>query len=337
MSGTIVSGPRTWAMEADEEGYREYKVIHLVRMSSTRDGPYFASLTPGLPVTGSLWNFGNDVDALAWCTRKKSVSIHEEKEGDPATYYRVEHTFTTRPDKVCQDEEVDNPLLMPVKKSGSFLSKPKAAIDDQYGPLLYSSHEQITGPLVEFDNTKAMVNLEMNVPSLRLDLLTAAMNHVNDAELWGMPRRTVKLSTIGWEEKFYGQCYAYYTWHLGFEIDPETFDRFAVDQGTKVLNGYWDRDTGSATWGTWKLRSIAGAAPDNTDPTHFIRYKDWNGENTRVLLDGRGTPAKSIKHVVATGTSSWDVGTPTQGAFRHIVKYDEYNFFLLGVPILLGA
>lgn len=342
MSGTIVAGPRTWQMDADEEGYREYKVVHLVCMSNTRDGPYLASLTPGLPTTGSVWNFGNDLDSWAWCTPRRGVSIHEEKEGDPATYYRVEHTFTTKPASKCQDEEVEDPLLMPIKKSGTFLSKPKEAIADRYGnPLLYSSHEQITGPQVEFDNARATVDLEMNVAHLQLPVLTAAINCVNSSILWGMARRTVKLSSIGWEEKYYGMCYPYYTWRLGFEVDADGFDRNIVDQGTKVLNGYWNRDSTDTDpdtgWGKWKLRKISGVDPDKLNPTHFIRYKDWNGENTRVLLDGNGKPAVSMRHVgTGSGTGSWDLGMPGEGAYRHVEKYNEYNFYLLGVPAVLG-
>lgn len=353
MSGTIVAGPRTWSLDVDERGHREYKVVHLVRMSSTRDGPRLAMLTPGLPTVGSIWHFGNDIDSWAWCTRKGTVSIHDEKEGDPATYYRVEQFFTTRPDRFCQDDDIDDPLLMPIKKSGSFISKPKEATHDREGnPLLYSSHEQITGPLVEFDQSRATVDLEMNVAHLGLATLATAMNCVNSAPLWGMPRRTVRLSSIGWEEKYYGQCYVYYTWRLGFEIDPEGFDRDIVDQGTKVLNGQWCRDPNEvdldpssptfmqSMWGKWIERKIAGEYPDPENPTHFIRYKDWNGENTRVLLDGNGKPAVSIRHVgtsSGSSTSSWDIGEPGQGAYRHVEKYAEYDFYLLGIPALLGT
>lgn len=353
MSGTLMGGPLTWSMDVDEEGYREYKVAHIVRMSSLRDGPYLALQTPGLPAVGSVWAFPgcNDIDSYAYCKPSRSITIHQEKEGDPARFYKIESQFTTKPAKFCQDQSVDDPLLMPVKKSGSFLSKPKEATHDRHGnPLLYSSHERIQGPAVEFDRTRATVDLEVNVVHLQLSTLAAAMNCVNDGTLWGMASRTVKLSSIGWEEKYYGMCYIYYTWKLGFEVDPAGFDRDEADQGTKVLNGYWERDPnalvldpsdpnfGQSSWGTWQPRKIAGDWPDRMNPTHFIRYKDWNGENTRVLLNGLGEPAISTRHVgTGTGSGSWDIGTAGAGAYRHIEAYDEYDFYLLGVPATLGS
>lgn len=355
MSGTLVSGPLTWSMDVDDDGYREYRVVHIVRMSSVHDGPYLALLTPGLPTPGSVWAFGNDLDAYAYCKPSRGITIHQEKEGDPNRFYRIESTFTTKPMSLCQDQSVDDPLLMPVKKSGTFLSKPKEFTHDRWGnPLLYSSHERIQGPAVEFDNARATVDMEVNVANLQLSLLASAMNHVNTATLWGMASRTIKLSSIGWEEKFYGACYIYYTWKLGFEVDAAGFDHDEADQGTKVINGYWERDPnalvldptdpnfGQSAWGTYQPRKIAGDWPDHLNPAHFIRYKDWNGENTRVLLDGLGKPATSTRHVGSStststlGIGSWDIGVAGAGAYRHIEVYDEFDFYLLGVPATLG-
>jgi hypothetical protein len=59
--------------------------------------------------------------------------------------------------------------------------------------------------------------------------------------------------------------------------------------------------------------------PDSTNPQHFIRYKDRNGENARVLLDGAGIPIE-------------DGATPV---YRDVEYYPESNFLLLGIPLTL--
>jgi hypothetical protein len=76
----------------------------------------------------------------------------------------------------------------------------------------------------------------------------------------------------------------------------ETWDRDVWDEGTRVLRGYWcsalgQTGTGGRNRSHWCLTPIDGSDPDPDNPHHFIRFKDWNGENTRTLLDGRGKPA----------------------------------------------
>jgi hypothetical protein len=56
-----------WSGSRDDKGYREYKLINLVR-ADVADGPDTVRLTPGLPTIGARWNFGNDSDLAAYCT-----------------------------------------------------------------------------------------------------------------------------------------------------------------------------------------------------------------------------------------------------------------------------
>jgi hypothetical protein len=48
---------------------------------------------------------------------------------------------------------------------------------------------------------------------------------------------------------------------------------------------------------TWVLDTIGGALPDPANPQHFDRYKDRNGENTKVILNGAGIPADSVRPI----------------------------------------
>lgn len=306
MTTAIIPGQRTYSLARDEEGHRDYTIVHLVQ-GEIGDGPYQVLNTPGLPVPGNYWIVDSDIDLWAWCRADARVSIHEEKEGDPVTIWRVEQRFSTKPpsrDKQrCQDQQIENPLLEPAKISGSGVKYSEEATHDRFNkPIASSSHEQLRGQQVEFDKNRPSVRIEMNVPLLNLALLASLVDCVNSSTMWGLPRRCIKLSNYTWERKFHGLCSVYYTWVLDFDINYSTFDRDLLDEGTKVLNGHWDEDTGA-----WVLDAIDtdGTQPDAANPQHFIRFKDRNDENARVVLNGAGLPA-GAPNLTATAVEGCD-------------------------------
>ena len=114
--------------------------------------------------------------------------------------------------------------------------------------------------------------------------------------------------------------------HLEFDVRYDTFDRDLQDEGTKVLNGHWDKTTGN-----WVLTPIArsGATlimPNYLNPQHYIRFQDRLGNITRVTLNGFGQPAGIA---LGTGTHTTPPGS------IHVEKYDGANLFLLGIPVSL--
>lgn len=284
-------GPTNWTVTRDAEGHREYKIMFQVKADSQFVGPNEVLNTAGLPQVGDQWALGDDADEFAWCLPTAKASPRLTKEAN--YFWDTEHTFSTKPpaaDKQrCNDTQIEDPLLEPQKISGSFTETKWEASTNRFGvPITTSSWEQIRGPQVEFDITKPTVKIEQNVPVLALPVLARMGNTVNAFPLWGMAPRHIKLSKISYERKFFGKCSVYFTRSLEFDIDTSTagFDRDVLDEGTKVLNGHWD-----ATTGEWVLDNIDGAAPDPTNPKHFIRFKDKNGENARVVLNGAGLPA----------------------------------------------
>jgi len=321
MVATLDGTVRTWGGDRDEEGHRTFTVVHLVRTDDFDDGPQIVMNTPGLPAIGSFWNFGNDVDVWAFCYPDMNVKIHKEKEGDPNKHWRVRQKFSTIPLKRCQDETIEDPLLEPQKISGSFVKYTKEASQDRFGNMIKNSaHETYRGPQVEFDHNRPTVRIEQNQALLGLDTFTEIVDTVNDAPLWGLGVRKIKLSDVSWERKLYGLCNFYYTRVFDFDIDFKTFDREILDEGTKVLNGDWPVGTGTQTDG-WILQNIAGEAPDKNNPQHFNRFKDRHGENARVILDGNGEPL---------------LGTATFNPYYHELEfYPESNLLLLGIPTSL--
>ena len=285
MAAVVLNGQRAWKMTRDEEGHRVYKITFVVQCDSL-DGPATALQAPGLPVFGTYWIIDNDVDLWAWC--RWDAEVEPDKDDEPNEFFFVTFTFSTKPpDSPCKNNEVEDPLQEPPKISGSFVSYSEEATFDRFGnPLLNSAFERLRGPQVEFDGNRPQIKIEMNVPDLDLATLAVSANTVNDAPLWGMPPRCVKLSGIDWEQKYYGQCCTYYTLHLTFDMRYDTFDRDTTDEGTKVLNGQWDTVSGA-----WVLLPINGKPPDPTNPQHFIKFQGRDGNTAKCLLNGAGLPA----------------------------------------------
>jgi hypothetical protein len=202
----------------DAEGHRTYKVVHLVQ-TSILDGPSNAMQCPGLPLPHSIWQFDNDVDVWAFCTW--DMSIRSMTKDGPNQFFEIEQTFTTKPPdtKSCIDVQVDDPLLIPQKVSGSYLKDKEEITHDRFGKAtINSAFEQIRGPGVEFDKGSDTVIVEQNVPLLQLELFTPMKDTVNQFPLWGLPKRCIKLSDTKYDRKYYGQCFEYYTRTFTFEI-----------------------------------------------------------------------------------------------------------------------
>ncbi len=298
-------GYMQWSMERDQEGHRTYTLVTRVNCLAL-DGPYTALNTPGLFLPGSVWALANDLDIWAFCQPDAQVAPVMAA-GKPNLHFDITQRFTTKPppNNRCQDQQVEDPLLEPPKVSGSFIKTVEESTKDRFGnAITNSAHEQIRGPQVEFDSSLPQIVIEQNVATAEQGYILPAQmrDTVNDAPLWGLPARCIRMSEPTWTRNYYGQCLVYYTRRLVFDVNvrveeiPEAegggtrlvsgFDRDLLDEGTRVLSGHWDDTLGLR----WVLDDIAGERPDKTNPRHFIRYKDRYGENDKVILDGEGQP-----------------------------------------------
>ena len=298
----LLPGVRTTGGGIDEDGYREFTVIQLVECG-LGEGPFAIMNMPDLFQTGDAYNITDiEFDEWAFCWPYMKISIHEEKEGENlqvnGTPWRVEQQFKSKPFKRCSEASVTDPLLEPQKCSGSFVNYTREMFQDRFGNLIKSSsHEPLRGQQVEFDDGKATVHIEQNMASLELPLMTSLRNNVNASPLWGLPPRCIKLSGQTWERKYYGQCSVYYTRAFDFDIDFNTFDRFVIDEGTKLLNGHWKKAANEIDiTDTWVLDKINGQLPNPNNPTHFKRAIDRDGNALKFLLNGGGIPLTDINN-----------------------------------------
>jgi hypothetical protein len=296
-----VKGRIDWSLQRDKDGHREYRLRSHVVTDDVEDGPERVYFAAGAPAIGAPWTFGNDNDAWAFCWPTATVTPIVTRE--PNNHWILENLFSTRPLNRCQDDAIESPLLEPDRVSGSFVKYTREALWDRFGNLiLSSSHEQIRG--LERDANRPSVIIEQNEASLGLATFSEMIDTVNDATLWGLGERKIKLSNVSWERKLYGTCTFYYTRRLEFDIRFDGFDfNDVADAGFKVFDDelYEDNPTNRA------------------DPRKYKVCEDGRGNKTptKVLLDG-------------SGSQLTDATSPV--FLPEIELYAESNFLLLGIP-----
>ena len=272
MAATSNGNPVRISTGRDSEGHRTIKAVYNVECAVT-DGPMAVMEASGLPATGASWgptvhSFTSSEDDDTWLRCWPTCRVVPKVQGKPAEHYEVEKTFTTKPLSRCQDNAIENPLSEPAMISGSFLKYTEETQfqADTGDPVQSSSHERLVGPETERDYNRPLLNISINTSTLPLDLITGAIDTVNDAELYGLSPRMMKLDNAPWSRKLYGTCTYYYTIEYQFSIDFDTFDRTVLDEGNLVL--------------------MSGG--DYLNPLHFEQAEDDKGNNIRVILDGSG-------------------------------------------------
>lgn len=318
----VLRGRVDWGKTIDEQGHHEYTISFLVETTRDDDGPGIVDQTPRLPRIGAAWSYGNETDPWAFKLPRRTIRPMLTKE--KGNYWTVDDIFSTKPPGGgkgrCQDQKIENPIMEPPRLRGGFNKLRKEGTHDRFGkPMRSSSHELLKGKAVEVDDNRPTVSVEINSLILPLALYAPIVDAVNDRELWGLQARMVKLSNIEWTRLYYGTCTAYYTTGYELEVNWDKWNIRAVDSGTKVLIGH----------GASNDQGLVKLNPDDIDPTtnkpkhlnpkNFEVYKDINGENTRVFLDGQGRPHLNSEE-------------PYNLEYEY---YTEANLLLLGIPAVL--
>lgn len=315
MSG-INRGRTDWTLQRDDEGYRTYKLTSLVETSDPADGPLTVMLASGNPLPGTYWNYGNDVDP--WCYCYPTASVSPFYKGEPCQFWEIQHTFSNKPLRRCQDTSIDDPLNEPMKISGSFTRYNKDNVErDRFGNMIRSSsHEPVRG--IQKPCNSPSVMIEFNQSYLGLDIFSPMVSTVNDSDLWGLGPRKIMLANVTWSRLMFGSCSFYYNIKLEFEIRFEGWDLDDVlDKGFKVRKGQWLPPTGPWSAKVW--------TPDTSlsvnEPKNFVVWKDAKEENIPTA-----TPLKN-------GDPLFDPADPQFLATIELL--DESNFYLLGIPSYL--
>jgi hypothetical protein len=352
MAGKLL-GRLEWGMNRSESGEREYDIKWLVEVTRDEDGPGIVALTPGLPAIGSTWSFGKDNDPFVWCRPDLTIR-RAHTPNERGNYWTVEQKFSNKKFTAprCADNQIEDPILEPPRISGSFVKATKVAMGkSRYGVVTLdangdevdflgvsekpiairtTSFEPITGKALEFDDSRPTVNIELNTLILPLALYTRLVDAVNDAPMWGVGERTIKLSNVSWKRQLYGTCTFYYVIGYEFEINFKTWDRLIASQGHKCLKGwspgYYVKNPSPPPElipPDWKLDpeaiDLSTGNPNFFNPNNYEVYKDANQENTTCFHDVFGRPTDDF----------------ADQAYIKVRYYDEENFLALGVPASL--
>lgn len=306
-------GVLEWGGGREMDMHRSYWVKFLIETDSYLDGPQSVTYAPGLPLVGSSWTYGSDNDTGAKCTPLLDCESVIKRETN--FWWILKFTFTSRPWAVCALTQFLSPLSQPDAVSGSFVNYQEHLCRNYAGfPIVSSSLEPIW---VNKDRANPTVTVGQTRLNLELSLVASMINTLNNAPLWGLPARCVKLRNVPWKQLYWGSCTKYYHRTLEFDVDYRTFDLSEVpDMGHRVIDpeqvGYLARvnevgDPGSI---------------DRLDPRNFKRLVDGRGNALKTAyLDGYGEECIDIanhKHYIPT-----------------VQLYGESNFLLLGIPTVL--
>lgn len=305
-----------WEGSIDDDGHREYKAWWQVRTTSITDGPASALTAVGLPNPGVMWSFGSDIDAWAFCRPQRTAQ--SKNPGEPCDLWTVTQLFTTKPFNRCQDSRIENPLLERPKRSGGFSKFTREAKEDRHGdPLRNMAHEPLRGSIVEREDNRPTVRLSINTAYLPLAQFAPAIDTVNDAPMWGLGPRKIRLANVSWSVQWYGTCFEYYTTDYEFEVNYKGWDRRVPSFGRMCLMGH---SPGTMVKPALDPLATEGGVPHYLNPKKFEVYKDKGSENAECYHDQYGRPAATL-------------------ADRHIMTlefYEETNFALWGIPSVLS-
>jgi hypothetical protein len=301
MSASVI-GIESWSSQSTNLGALRYDIAFRVETSDPLDGPTIVMNAPGLPAIGSYWDYGNDVNQWAFCSPERRVKPLYI--GERCKVWRAECIFETYnpggggfTEQRCNSTTIDNPLLEPIKVSGSFLKYTRRATRDRNNKVIKNyDHSPFKGSEVDFDTGHWTVRIGMNLSALPSPF-APSINQLNDATLWGAAPRCVKFSGAAFTRLYYGVCTAYYFAEYDFEVNSETFDRWIQP---------------------WCYRKLKDGGNVN-NPKDFEAITDEKGNPTGNILKSDGT--------------IWD-GTGSEPQIK-IEKYSQTNLLLLGIPSVL--
>jgi hypothetical protein len=297
----VLDGPVHWDLTRAQDGHRDYKIIWQLHTDNPDDGPNLAMNCPGMPAIGSTWRFGNDNDPWAYCWPNLAVAPVQQKE--KCAIWTAEQLFTTRPFSRCAQNQIESPFLEPMRLGGTFTKLTKLGTHDRFGRRIQKpSFEPFTGNSVEFDDNRPTIEVGFNAMFLPLAVLAPLIDVVNDAPLWGLPARTIKVANARWSRAVYGTCSYYFPVDFSLEVNYNTWDRKLQNDCQKRL----------------KTMERDGVTGDPDNPDDYVVNTDEKGNPCPCILNNDGT--------------LWDGADPDNPPTTTVEYYDQNNLLTLGLP-----
>jgi len=275
-----------WTGDQNKEGHRDFWITYKVETTDYADGPDTVLDASGLPLVGSIYNEGNDLNIWAYCRAERRAKQLQQRGGEKSKYWTVRCLFSTKPMDRCQDTPIEDPLLEPAKISGNFQKETRIYDVDRNGNAIETAaHQLLPETDREFRDSHPTVVISVNTSSLGLSTFASMVNTVNSATLWGMTARKILLSDVHWERKIQGSCVYYYTITLHFEIASNGFDKTVKAKGTHVLDDEGDVALNTDTPGNpvETFINASGKAVNTADDAEEITIERYSESNFLTL------------------------------------------------------
>lgn len=193
-----------------------------------------ASKAPGLPALREPHPY--EPAALA-----NSIRLRPESNDDKL--WLAEILYTT--DTPTSDQEPENPLDEPPRKSWSFAPYQRPLHRDITGqPIINTAREQFD-PLPEVDDNRIVLRYTRNLPGFNVPLMRQYRRAVNSDNFLGWPPRTVRVSGIQADEVFTKE---FHYWTASYEFQMRGDDA-EDDWKLRLLNQGFRQLTGDDTTG----------------------------------------------------------------------------------------
>lgn len=353
-----IRGLMDWQVARSDDGHRTYTADFLIDLESLSLGPAAVLQCPGLPLPGSFWSVGSDIDVYAKWRWGGSVRKHDAPAGEPTNLYVLTMSASTKAERRDNSGNSGgsggggqgNPLDVKPSISGSSVKyQEEDPTNDEGREIKTRAGELIRGPAVEWDKSRFNISIEIKQAYLAQGPTLAILDHLNDAPLWGFPARSIKFSSYGFERLYYNDSYVYYSIRYEFEVRTRVNEGEFLDTQYNLfeLVGDWDRwirEEGTMVWmGKWvKVGTTMEYQRSKILGVNIplaIRFVDTHGQPARTLLkDGLPyvpNPADLTykpDHVLATTDAALIARYPFGPPVRH---YKEANFLTLALPLTL--
>ena len=209
-----------------EDGEKTYERQYVVVTDTGADGPNVVANAAGIPILGSVYQSGNDLDPTALC-----IEVLPTQRGDERTKWDVAVKYSN---KQPQGQTNPNPLLEPPRLSWGFAQFRRPVNFEIDGtPITNSAWEPFQ---IEIDDSRPVYRVTRNEPTYDVSRAIAYQDAINTDAFKGAAPYVAKVMSISGEWKFAGGIYY---WEVAYEIcfRRDGWRERVIDQGYQYLQG----------------------------------------------------------------------------------------------------
>jgi len=194
---------KTTILSVDEKFNRTYTNVYQV-IATQDESPYDVGSAGNLPFYNTSYKWGTFTDFWAF-SRKYTVGspVSCKYRGIACFRYFVTVIFSTDFNSNQAQEDLDNPLDIPAKITGSFTSVSKNVSRDKDGrPLVNTAFSEL--PSQPVSDQYDTLSIEVNTATINLSYRARMRKKVNQFPMWGLAKRQLKLDTWRWQIGYAG-------------------------------------------------------------------------------------------------------------------------------------